>query len=627
MINLSRILNLPSVVDSIPSIAKHFETPTVLFSLNDPISSKIFNFNKFVSSLNLSEFIKNNSIIPCHCKDSPYQDKHHKHIISGDLRIVTDSKLRKLFSKGPKFREPQDIDWVKARESINSGITDCVNNWCTKHKVNKKVLLAWGKEVMSNVDKKIECLKHRTLQFKTQQVFQNYSSKKCIKELHDRFVIAPIDKATGNVAFICKRFYASVLVNELGLAGQSSGTYIKCKNNLDRLVSKQASDLKKVFSLDVDESNRCLPHIYWLPKMHKNPIKFRFIIAAPKCSVKPLSKAVAAIFKQIYYQVEQYNKKSFFYSGVKTFWVIQNNKPVIDSINRINAKRKAKSISTFDFSTLYTKIPHNKLIKVMNEMVDFSFQGDSHKVLAVSKSGCRWVYSSPKGSTIFSKKTTKLAIKYLMDNCYFTCGGQLFRQKIGIPMGSDPAPFMANLFLYHFESKWLKELKKKNLNHARKFSNTFRFIDDLNAMNDGGLFENHFHEIYPPELELKKEHGNDHASFLDLSISLREQQFDVKLFDKRDAFPFDIVRMPQRHSNIPSRIFYSAIGAEVLRIGRTSSNAVSFIESSKKLLARMFKQGASKETVTKTIKRTYGRHEVLKQFATNASALANQLLN
>ena len=261
------------------------------------------------------------------------------------------------------------------------------------------------------------------------------------------------------------------------------------QNNLDRLVSKQASDLKKVFSLDVDESNRCLPHIYLLPKMHKNPIKFRFIIAAPKCSVKPLSKAVAAIFKQIYYQVEQYNKKSFFYSGVKTFWVIQNNKPVIDSINRINAKRKAKSISTFDFSTLYTKIPHNKLIKVMNEMVDFCFQGDSHKVLAVSKSGCRWVYSSPKGSTIFSKKTTKLAIKYLMDNCYFTCGGHLFRQKIGIPMGSDPAPFMANLFLYHFESKWLKELKKKNLNHARKFSNTFRFIDDLNAMNDGGLLK------------------------------------------------------------------------------------------------------------------------------------------
>ena len=149
MINLSWILNLPSVVETIPSIAKHFETPTVLFSLNDPISSKIFNFNKFVSSLNLPEFIKDNSIIPCHCKDSPYQDKHHKHIISGDLRIVTDNKLRKLFSKRPKFCEPQNIDWVKARESINTGITACVANWCTKHKINKKVLLTWAKEVMS----------------------------------------------------------------------------------------------------------------------------------------------------------------------------------------------------------------------------------------------------------------------------------------------------------------------------------------------------------------------------------------------------------------------------------------------------------------------------------------------
>ena len=165
---------------------------------------------------------------------------------------------------------------------------------------------------------------------------------------------------------------------------------------------------------------------------------------------------------------------------------------MLNSINRINSKRRAKSISTFDFSTLYTKIPHDKLIEVMNEMVDFSFQGDSHKVLSVSKSGCRWVYSSPKNSILFNRATAKHAIKYLMDNCFFTCGGQIFRQIIGIPMGSDPAPFMANLFLYHYESKWMKELKKSNLIQARKFSNTFRFIDDLSAMNDGGLFERNF---------------------------------------------------------------------------------------------------------------------------------------
>ena len=255
-------------------------------------------------------------------------------------------------------------------------------------------------------------------------------------------------------------------------------------------------------------------------------------------------------------------------------------------------------------------------------MVDFCFQGDSHKVLSVSKSGCRWVYSSPKDSVLFDRSTTKRAIKFLMNNCYFTCGKQVFRQVIGIPMGSDPAPFMANLFLYHYESKWLKELKKTNLLKARKFSNTFRFIDDLNAMNDGGLFEQHFKEIYPPELELKKEHGNANASFLDLDITVKDSQFDVRLYDKRDAFPFKIVRMPHRESNMPSRIFYSSFGAEVLRIARTSTQSKSFFESSKKLLHRMVRQGANKERIVRTLKQNYGRHDVLKQFESNASLFA-----
>ena len=177
-------------------------------------------------------------------------------------------------------------------------------------------------------------------------------------------------------------------------------------------------------------------------------------------------------------------------------------------------------------------------------------------------------------------------------------------------------------YFYHYESKWLKELKKTNLLKARKFSNTFRFIDDLNAMNDGGLFEQHFKEIYPPELELKKEHGNANASFLDLDITVKDSQFDIRLYDKRDAFPFKIVKMPHRESNMPSRIFYSSFGAEVLRIVRTSTESKSFFESSKRLLHRMVRQGANKERIVRTLKQNYGRHDVLKQFESNASLFA-----
>ena len=105
-------------------------------------------------------------------------------------------------------------------------------------------------------------------------------------------------------------------------------------------------------------------------------------------------------------------------------------------------------------------------------------------------------------------------------------------------MGSDPAPFMSNLFLYYYENKWVRSLKKVNLQRARKYSYTFRFIDDLFVINDDGEFERSFRDIYPPELELNKEHCGDKVSFLDLAITKENRQLTMKLFDKRDDFPF-----------------------------------------------------------------------------------------
>ena len=44
----------------------------------------------------------------------------------------------------------------------------------------------------------------------------------------------------------------------------------------------------------------------------------------------------------------------------------------------------------------------------------------------------------------------------------------------------------------------------KSLSNAN-YDNIFRFIDDLNAINDRNEFNNHYNEIFPLELILKKE--------------------------------------------------------------------------------------------------------------------------
>ena len=51
-----------------------------------------------------------------------------------------------------------------------------------------------------------------------------------------------------------------------------------------------------------------------------------------------------------------------------------------------------------------------------------------------------------------------MAVKHLIQNCYFSVGNIVLRQAIGIPMGIDPTPFWANLFLYQFEQRYMANL-------------------------------------------------------------------------------------------------------------------------------------------------------------------------
>jgi len=288
-------------------------------------------------------------------------------------------------------------------------------------------------------------------------------------------------------------------------------------------------------------------------------------------------------------------------------------------------RNNAHSIYTFDFSTLYTKIPHDKLKSVMRELINFCFKGGENKYIAVNKFGARWVKEKNPNMTVFDKTSLKLAINFLLDNCFFRVGNLIFRQVIGIPMGTDPAPFMANLFLYFYENKWATELRKKDLWKARLFSNTFRFIDDLCALNDKGEFEKCCSEIYPPELELKKENLCDQsASFLDLEIFVNRNKFETKLYDKRDAFPFQIVRMPYSDSNIPTKIFYASISSEILRLAKTTSTLAAFINSSNTLLKRMKCQGSKSLSTKKLLRKLYNQHpDNFKKFANNAAVFVS----
>ena len=171
-----------------------------------------------------------------------------------------------------------------------------------------------------------------------------------------------------------------------------------------------------------------------------------------------------------------------------------------------------------------------------------------------------------------------------------------------------------------------KKLKKESLQRARLFGNTFRFIDDLLTINDNEEFLKSFKDIYPPELQLNLEHSGDQVSFLDLDITKKDGHFSTKLFDKRDDFPFSIVRLPFSSSNIPTNMFYACVSAEILRIGRVSNSVDNFIAASKILIKRMKKQGASNIKLEKVLKKSFGRQQTLRQFGKNAADFVSKIL-
>ena len=106
---------------------------------------------------------------------------------------------------------------------------------------------------------------------------------------------------------------------------------------------------------------------------------------------------------------------------------------------------------------------------------------------------------------------------------------KVFQQIIGIPMGTNCAPLLADIFLYSYEGELfiqsLLSAGKKRL--TSKFNFTYRYIDDVLSMNNPD-FENYLGQMYPPELEIKDTtESNTSASYLDLLLSIG-----------RDGLPF-----------------------------------------------------------------------------------------
>ena len=193
----------------------------------------------------------------------------------------------------------------------------------------------------------------------------------------------------------------------------------------------------------------------------------------------------------------------------------------------------------------------------------------------------------------YSEGEIKKMLEFFIDNIYVVIGGQVFQQSVGIPMGTNCAPLLADLFLYSYEAEFIQKLlheKKKSL--AVAFNSTFRYIDDVLSINN-----NHFHSyvdsIYPNELEIKDTtECSTSASYLDVLLKLdTNSKLTTQLYDKWDDFNFSIVNFPYLCSNIPASPAYGVYISQLIRYARACSAYDQFLVRGSLLTKSLFHKG------------------------------------
>ena len=162
--------------------------------------------------------------LPCNCTTLPFTDPNHGHIVTVDMRIAQNNKLRKLLCKGLKYREPVSINFSSCKTKINS-LTKFPSEWCDKMRVTVKCFTQWISLVMEKVHKRIKEFKNKFKLSKVKQVLKVSKVISYLNFLQKQYVMYSVDKPTNNIAFICKKYYFQVLLKELGLLNTTSITY------------------------------------------------------------------------------------------------------------------------------------------------------------------------------------------------------------------------------------------------------------------------------------------------------------------------------------------------------------------------------------------------------------------
>ena len=305
-------------------------------------------------------------------------------------------------------------------------------------------------------------------------------------------------------------YYIEILDNELN----STTTYEVSHKSENDIVLGHINFIAK-HNFNLISAEHTLPSMYWIPKLHKRPYKQRFIANSSVSSTTKLSKLLTLCLSVIKSNVIKLSEKIYANSGKNIFWSIKNTNDILLKLKNIDYQ--ASYISCYDFSTLYTTLPHNLIKEKLSLLIKNTYKSIGCKYIACTDSTAFFTSDIDSKKSFWTCNELCEALLFLLDNIFVKFKNVIFRQIVGVPMGTNCAPLVADLFLFCYERDFMLGLDTAKQGHIiNAFNYTSRYLDDICNL-DNPFFEKYIPNIYPKELQLNKANNNNNrASFLDL---------------------------------------------------------------------------------------------------------------
>jgi hypothetical protein len=595
-----------STVFNLPRIKEKLDPPRICYKQLPPLRTWFVNTTKAAKDAAVPLMPQPNFDCPC-TRYFRFQntDLRDGHVCTTSFDNISNHRIRNMLMMGSKYRN----DYSK--ETIITAVTQGLNQYVSKYSKNKTLaqinnILAWKALVLEEVKTRLQ--DHED--FPDNIVLEE--DRRTLKQLHKIYTISPIDKLSHNLAITCTKYYIYMLNKEL-----NSDAY-----ETTDLTYNTILDNHREFNMKYNYSkvSYILPYLYAIPKMHKKGMRFIAGVSAriqqdnippptaanatnptnnenrqvvnihnrskheAKCSSTEASTWLSSTLNEVIGVLREKDKNNYTMYNYRRFFIVQKAEEIFSMVKQNREELSTKQPRTFDFTTMYTKLQHQDIISNMTQAI---------------KEVNDYLIRNGKPDKVFDSDKILDHVKFIVNNT-FICNNKEYirRQKIGLPMGTNCAPEIANTVLYVWESKYMDKLYRDNTNNKQAYechNFTRRYIDDLLCFNA----EPPPREAYG-NLEYSEQTEEDGSiNYLGAKMYKQNGRLHMEVFDKTLEWTFPVIRYPHATSNCPHHQSSGIYIGQLQRYYCICNSFAAFKTATTNLTKHMIKRGHKPEDLAK----------------------------